>query len=94
MSISRADLDDELKEILGQSDSGARTPAGTAGKVLLAIPLIWSLFQLWYASPLPFIFNFGVLNDTEAGRCIWHCDFPGIYCLPGAQVLTDTRCLA
>ncbi|MCG6291074.1 C4-dicarboxylate ABC transporter, partial [Vibrio vulnificus] len=23
-------------------------------------------FQLWYASPLPFIFNFGVLNDTEA----------------------------
>ncbi|PVZ67635.1 TRAP transporter permease [Pelagibaculum spongiae] len=66
MSISRDNLDDELKEILGQSDSGARTPAGTAGKVLLAIPLIWSLFQLWYASPLPFVFNFGVLNDTEA----------------------------
>ncbi|GAM62506.1 TRAP-type transport system [Vibrio ishigakensis] len=30
------------------------------------VPLLWSLFQLWYASPLPFIFNFGILNDTEA----------------------------
>jgi TRAP transporter 4TM/12TM fusion protein len=28
--------------------------------------LIWTLFQLWYASPLPFIFNIFVLNDTEA----------------------------
>ncbi|GAL06947.1 TRAP-type uncharacterized transport system fused permease component [Photobacterium aphoticum] len=30
------------------------------------MPLCWSLFQLWYASPLPFIFNVAVLNDTEA----------------------------
>ncbi len=37
-----------------------------AGRILWFVPLCWSLFQLWYASPLPFIFNFGVLNDTEA----------------------------
>ena len=30
------------------------------------MPLVWSLFQLWYASPLPFMFRWGVLNDTEA----------------------------
>ena len=24
------------------------------------------MFQFWYASPLPFVFRFGVLNDTEA----------------------------
>src|SRR5690606_39821978 len=24
------------------------------------------LFQLWYASPLPFVFGVGILNDTEA----------------------------
>src|SRR5690606_10015351 len=26
----------------------------------------WSLFQLWYASPLPFALNWGIFNDTEA----------------------------
>ncbi|HEU4985995.1 MAG TPA: TRAP transporter permease [Rhizobiaceae bacterium] len=36
------------------------------GKVLLVTAVAWSLFQLWYASPLPFIFGFGVFNDTEA----------------------------
>src|SRR5690606_10213301 len=34
--------------------------------ILLWIAVAWSLFQLWYASPLPFILGFGVLNDTEA----------------------------
>ena len=28
--------------------------------------LAWALFQLWYASPLPFTFGIGILNDTEA----------------------------
>jgi TRAP transporter 4TM/12TM fusion protein len=37
-----------------------------AGKVLLWVAIAWSLFQLWYASPLPFMFNVLVLNDTEA----------------------------
>lgn len=31
---------------------------------LLAIS--WVLFQLWYASPLPFQLGWGILNDTEA----------------------------
>src|SRR5690606_15544590 len=34
--------------------------------VLTGVAIAWSLFQLWYASPLPFMFGFGVLNDTEA----------------------------
>ncbi len=57
---------EELKEMIAQSDTGARSPVGLAGKVLIGVPLIWSLFQLWYASPLPFLFHFGILNDTEA----------------------------
>ncbi|MCT7656667.1 hypothetical protein MBH78_22680 [Oceanimonas sp. NS1] len=28
--------------------------------------LCWALFQLWYVSPLPFMFNLGIFNDTEA----------------------------
>ena len=56
----------DVQEMVAQSDTGARAPSGLAGRILWFVPLCWSLFQLWYASPLPFIFNFGVLNDTEA----------------------------
>ncbi|TIM21717.1 MAG: TRAP transporter permease, partial [Mesorhizobium sp.] len=35
-------------------------------RILLWVAVAWSLFQLWYASPLPFVFGFGILNDTEA----------------------------
>jgi len=59
--------DEELQEMIAETDSGARNPTGAfSKKVLFLIPLIWTLFQLWYASPLPFIFNFFVINDTEA----------------------------
>ena len=53
--------------MIAESDTGARNPTGAIPKkILFFVPLIWTLFQLWYASPLPFIFNFFVLNDTEA----------------------------
>ncbi len=58
--------EDSLQDLVAQADTGARQPGGFAGRLLVAVPLTWSLFQLWYASPLPFIFRFGVLNDTEA----------------------------
>ncbi len=58
--------DEELQDMIAQADTGARAPLGLPGKLLIIIPLCWSLFQLWYASPLPFAFNWGVLNDTEA----------------------------
>ncbi|MGF1681986.1 TRAP transporter permease [Photobacterium minamisatsumaniensis] len=56
----------DVQDMVAQADTGARSPAGLSGRILWFVPLCWSLFQLWYASPLPFIFNFGVLNDTEA----------------------------
>ncbi|MDR9828306.1 TRAP transporter permease [Vibrio sp. FNV 38] len=56
----------DVQDMVAQSDTGARSPAGIQGRILWFIPLCWSLFQLWYASPLPFIFNFGILNDTQA----------------------------
>ena len=39
---------------------------GFAGAVLFGVPVVWSLFQLWYASPLPFLLGVGVFNNTEA----------------------------
>lgn len=59
--------DDELQEMIAETETGARNPTGAIPKkILFYVPLIWTLFQLWYASPLPFIFNIFVLNDTEA----------------------------
>ncbi len=57
---------DDIQELVAQSDSGARTPRGLPGKLLWGVALAWALFQLWYASPLPFIFDFGVINDSKA----------------------------
>lgn len=56
----------DVQDMVAQADTGARSPKGIPAKILWFVPLCWSLFQLWYASPLPFVFNFGVLNDTEA----------------------------
>ena len=45
--------------------AAASRPAFTAGLVF-GVAVAWSLFQLWYASPLPFMLGFGVFGDTEA----------------------------
>ncbi len=58
--------EEELQVMIAESDSGSRTAAGIPGKILFGVPLTWAVFQLWFASPLPFIVNFGVFNDTEA----------------------------
>jgi len=59
--------EDQLHEMIAKADTGARHPTGTIPKsVLFFVPLIWTLFQLWYASPLPFMLNLFVINDTEA----------------------------
>ncbi len=59
--------EEELQEMIAEVDTGARSPTGAIPKnILFFVPLIWTLFQLWYASPLPFIFNIFVFNDTEA----------------------------
>ncbi|GEN27413.1 C4-dicarboxylate ABC transporter [Halovibrio variabilis] len=56
----------DLDDIVASSDTGARKPAGMPGKLLVSIAAAWSLFQLWIASPVPFILGFGVFSATEA----------------------------
>ncbi|MCB1970772.1 MAG: TRAP transporter permease, partial [Geminicoccaceae bacterium] len=56
----------DLEEMVAQSDTGARNPGGVAARIILGVALFWSLFQLWIASPIPFMLGFGVFNDTEA----------------------------
>jgi TRAP transporter 4TM/12TM fusion protein len=58
--------DPELLRLVAEADTGGRAPKGIAGKLVFAVAVAWSVFQLWYASPLPFTFGVGILNDTEA----------------------------
>jgi TRAP transporter 4TM/12TM fusion protein len=67
---STALSDDELQDLVASSDTGARNPVGTAGLIIAGVALLWSLFQLYIASPLPFMFSRMtglqlVFNDTQ-----------------------------
>ena len=55
-----------LQELVAKADTGARKPGGITAKIIFGVALAWALFQFWYASPLPFTFGIGILNDTEA----------------------------
>lgn len=65
-AAKRDDLVTELEDLVATSDTGARKPHGLTGKLLLGVAALWSLFQLWIASPLPYMLGFGVFNSTEA----------------------------
>jgi TRAP transporter 4TM/12TM fusion protein len=55
-----------LEDMVASADNGGRIPTAALPKaVLWYVPLAWSLFQLWIASPLPFVLGIGVLNDTQ-----------------------------
>ncbi|WP_028302051.1 TRAP transporter permease [Oceanospirillum beijerinckii] len=56
---------DEIDKLLN-SETGSRSLDGLFGKLVLTLLISWSLFQLWYASPLPYIFNFAVFNEDQA----------------------------
>ena len=46
--------------------SPTRNLTGLHLKIVAAIAIIWSLFQLWYASPFPFMFDFGMFKGLPA----------------------------
>ncbi|MHA7772350.1 TRAP transporter permease [Roseibium sp. M-1] len=56
----------EIDELVATADTGARSAGPVIGRLIAGIALAWSLFQLWFASPLPFALGIGVFNDTEA----------------------------
>jgi len=60
----------EVDRMVAEVESGARNAAGVAGGIVVAITFMWSLFQLYNASTLPFWLaeNTGlntVLNNQE-----------------------------
>jgi TRAP transporter 4TM/12TM fusion protein len=55
-----------IKNKINEDLSPTRNLRGLHLKIVVAIAIIWSLFQLWYASPFPFIFNFGMFKGLPA----------------------------
>jgi len=52
--------------LVAEVDTGGRQPKALLLRQLItAVALAWSLFQLWIASPLPFVLQVLVLNTTE-----------------------------
>ena len=64
---NQAMSEQELEDLVAATDTGARAVPGTIGKAIAATALVWSLFQLWIASPLPFMIGdiIPVLNSTH-----------------------------
>jgi len=44
----------EVDRMVAEVESGARNATGTAGKIVLAITFVWSVFQLYTASAIPY----------------------------------------
>ncbi|WP_419740719.1 TRAP transporter permease [Ruegeria sp.] len=58
--------DNAVEDYIAESDTGGRQPKDAFGRAALwYIPLVWSIYQLWIASPLPFLLKIGVWNDTQ-----------------------------
>ncbi|QLB20623.1 C4-dicarboxylate ABC transporter [Vespertiliibacter pulmonis] len=76
MSLEKTATYDDLQDMVASNDSGGRNPIGLTKKIVIAVAILWSLFQLYYTSPFPFwlqevIRNLGwdlnvVVDDTKA----------------------------
>jgi len=58
--------DPNLVEDMMDEETGRRKPSGFSYWVLLIVPVIWSMFQLWITSPIPYSLGIGVFNDTAS----------------------------
>ncbi len=59
-------ISEKIKSKINEDLSPTRNLTGLHLKVVAAIAIIWSLFQLWYASPFPFLLNFGIFKGLPA----------------------------
>ena len=59
-------MENIIKKRIKEDLSPTRNLKGFHLKIVTLIAIIWSLFQLWYASPFPFMFNFGMFKGLPA----------------------------
>ena len=59
-------IDTKIESKIHEDLSPTRNLSGIHLKIVAGIAIIWSLFQLWYASPFPFWFNIGMFKGLPA----------------------------
>jgi len=58
---------DELADLVASTDTGGRAPDNqTIAKAIASIALVWAVWQVWIASPIPFLLHWGVFSGKEA----------------------------
>tara|TARA_R110002072_G_scaffold19100_32_gene71250 strand:+ start:10413 stop:13013 length:2601 start_codon:yes stop_codon:yes gene_type:complete len=63
-TVHDAENPSDHKRLIEENDLGGRRLTGGARLTVVGVALLWSLYQLWIASPFPFWFDFLILNDT------------------------------
>lgn len=75
---SKIDYDD-LQDMVASNDSGGRSPTGFSKKLIVVTAILWSLFQLYYTSPVSYWlqevirawgWNLNVVVDDTKARSI------------------------
>ena len=59
-------ISSKVESKISEDLSPTRNLTGLHLKIVGIIAVIWSLFQLWYASPFPFMFNIGMFKGLPA----------------------------
>ncbi|MDM7941715.1 MAG: TRAP transporter permease [Hydrogenophaga sp.] len=67
MSAKDSIAEIDVNKLVEENDTGGRQPGPAVARLLMGVALVWSLFQLWIASPLPYLVSnlMPVLNDTQ-----------------------------
>ena len=61
-----SEINNNIAKKYDEVESKTRSLSGLHLKTIAFIAFCWSLFQLWYASPFPFMVGFGVFIDVPA----------------------------
>ena len=59
-------INEKVNSKINEDLSPTKNLTGLHLKIVATIAIVWSLFQLWYASPFPFMFNIGMFKGLPA----------------------------
>jgi TRAP transporter 4TM/12TM fusion protein len=59
-------IQSKITDKISEDLSPTKNLSGLHLKVVLSIAILWTLFQLWFASPFPFWFNIGIFKGLPA----------------------------
>ena len=59
-------IQSKIKDKIQEDISPTRNLSGVHLKIVFGIAILWTFFQLWYASPFPFWLNFGMFKGLPA----------------------------